>query len=123
MSEYKPMFGKGVKRKKRKAKNNPRPTDQDCCAITGKPYAELHEVFYGVNRQKSIQYGMQIRLSPEYHRIGANAVHNNPAFDLQLKQEFQKNFEAEHGHDKFMAVFRKNYIGITVEEYKRQGVA
>ncbi len=116
-------FAKSPPKKKRKAHNNPRPTDQDRCEITGKPYAELHEIFYGPNRQKSIKYGLQIRLSPEYHRIGPKAVHNNPAFDLELKQKYQAKFEQQYGHDRFIAEFGKNYIGLTVEEYKRQGVA
>jgi hypothetical protein len=53
---------------------------------------------------------MQIRLVPELHRIGPDAVHNNHEFDLQLKMMFQKKFEAQYGHDKFMEVFGKNYL-------------
>jgi hypothetical protein len=103
----KPKVKKG---NSRRAKNNPVPTIYDRCYFTGKPYAELHEVFFGPDRQNSIKWGMQIRLSPELHRVGPGAVHNNKEFDLMLKRMFQKKFEKEHGHEKFMEVFGRNYL-------------
>jgi hypothetical protein len=107
---YAPAFPKPKFKKQKKARNNLVPTINDRCYFTGKPYAELHEVFHGPDRQKSIEWGMQIRLAPELHRIGPDAVHNNHEFDLQLKRMFQRKFEAQYGHDKFMEVFGKNYL-------------
>ena len=104
-------FPKPQYRKSKKTKNNSRPTIDDRCYFTGKPYAELHEVFFGTkNRQNSIKWGMQIRLCPELHRIGPNAVHNNRDFDIYLKKMFQKKFEEQYGHKKFMEVFGANYL-------------
>ena len=95
---------------KRKAKNNPVPTDQDRCRICDKPYAELHEVFYGPLRQKSIEYKMQVRLCDKHHRIDKLAVHNNPIFDAELKREYQLKFESIYGHEEFMLQFGRNYL-------------
>lgn len=103
----KPKVKKG---NSRRAKNNPVPTIYDRCYFTGKPYAELHEVYFGKNRQNSIEWGMQIRLCPELHRIGPKAVHNNAEFDRQLKERYQRIFERQHGHNKFMEVFGENFI-------------
>jgi hypothetical protein len=116
-------FSKGPPKKQKKACNNKRPTDKDRCAICGKPFSELHEVFYGKNRQNSIAWGMQIRLCEEHHR-GDKGVHNDIELDLQLKRQFQHNFESLHGHKKFMEVFGKNYLEVSeieqVREYKNR---
>jgi hypothetical protein len=115
-------FAKPPPKKQRRAKRNKRPTDQDCCIITGKPYAALHEVFYGKNRQKSIEWGMQVRLSPEYHNQGAQAVHNNPRFNFRLKQEYQAIFESRHGHELFMQEFGSDYLAMTFEDFMKSEV-
>jgi hypothetical protein len=104
----KPKVKKG---NSRRAKNNPVPTIYDRCAICGQPYASLHEVFYGTkNRQNSIDYGMQIRLCIYHHQVGPDAVHNNPEFNQQLKEKYQRIFERQHGHNKFIEVFGENFI-------------
>lgn len=96
--------------KRRRAKNNPKPSCEDICRVCQSSYAELHEVFYGPYRQKSIHYGLQVRLCFRHHREGPGAVHNNKAFDDELKREFQQKFEAIYGHEKFMQEFDKNYL-------------
>lgn len=105
---------KPPKKKQKKAKNNKRATDQDCCIICSKPFAELHEIFYGPYRQKSIRYKLQVRLCIEHHREGPEAVHNNKTFDLQLKKEYQHKFEQQYSHEKFMQEFDKNYLDCEV---------
>ena len=95
----------------RKAKNNPKPTVYDRCIVCGKPYAELHEVFHGPNRQNSIRYGMQVRLCEEHHRTGKDAVHNNKAFDRQLKEHYQAIFEKKYSREEFVRIFGRNYLG------------
>jgi hypothetical protein len=103
------MFQK-PKTKKRHALHNPVPTADDRCAICGRPFAELHEVFHGTaDRRLSQQYGMQVRLCPEHHR-GKDGVHFNIELDLRLKREYQQKFEAVYGHERFMEVFGRNYL-------------
>lgn len=103
-------FPKPKTKKQRKAKRNPRPTDQDRCEICGKPYAELHEVFGGKNRQASIKYNMQIRLCEQHHRTGKNAIHRSKEFRERVQAEYQKRFEKKYSREKFMRVFGRNYI-------------
>jgi hypothetical protein len=105
----KEMIIQKPKHKKRKPKNNPIPTIDDICMITGKPYAETHEIFFGPHRQKSTKYGLQVKLSKEYH-TGDKGPHKNRTFDLELKRRGQMQFEAKFGHDEFMRLFGKNYL-------------
>ena len=97
------------KLKKKRAKNNPKPTINDKCRYTDRPYASLHEVFYGSGqRQKSIKYKMQVRLDETIHRH----IHQNPGcgLDMALKKEFQQKFEDKYGHELFMQEFGRNYL-------------
>lgn len=116
------MYPKSKQKKQKKAKNNPKPTVKDRCYYCGTPFAHLHEVFFGNGkRQLSIEYGMQRRLCYWCHE-GPDGVHNNPRFNFQLKQEFQEIFELQHGHEKFMEVFGRNYLDMTYEEFIKKGV-
>lgn len=103
------MFQKPKYKKQKRAKNNPVPTINDLCRYTQTPYAQLHEVFFGTGeRQLSIKYKMQVRLSNDLHR----ELHANPlrGLDIELKKEFQEKFESEYGHEKFMKTFMADYI-------------
>lgn len=64
---------------------------------------EIHHIFRGKNRNNSTKYGMMTKLC-KYH-------HDNmtPEQDLELKQHFQRKFEAENDID-FIDVFRRNYL-------------
>lgn len=92
----------------RRPKNNPRPTINDICRYTGKPYASTHEVFFGTGeRQLSIMFGMQVKVSNDIHR----QIHDNPltGLDLELKREFQTKFVEKHGYDMYMKTFGRDY--------------
>lgn len=122
MDKYKPQFAKQP-HKKHKAKNNPRPTAEDKCYYHGTPFAHLHEVFFGNGRrQLSIKHSMQRRLCYWCHE-GPEGVHNNPAFNFQLKQEFQGIFEAQHSKGEFIKIFGKDYLNMTFEEFIKKGAA
>jgi len=99
------------KYKKKKLIRNPKPTFGDTCIICGKPYAELHEIFYGKNSQLSKLYGLQVRLCDEDHR-GTDGVHgkNGHELDIKLKQYGQRLFEETHTREEFRAIFGKSYL-------------
>ena len=102
---------KPPKGKRKRAVNNSRPTAKDICEVCGKPYAALHECFFGKNRQNSIKYGMQIRLCYEHHNMpGGINPHHNKAIDDALKREYQAKFEQQYSREKFIEVFGKNYL-------------
>ena len=70
-----------------------------------------HEVFYGsANRSKSIKWKLQVRLCGEHHDLSSKGVHFNKVLDTQLKKFAQTKFEELYGHEKFMEVFKKNYL-------------
>lgn len=70
-----------------------------------------HEVFFGsANRKKSIQYGLQVKLCPKHHNMSSKGVHFDKVLDTHLKKFAQTKFEEKYGHEKFMEVFKKNYL-------------
>lgn len=68
-----------------------------------------HEVFYGTaNRQKSIEDGLVVYLTPELHNMSNEGVHFNKEFDLELKQAGEQIW--------------LNYYNKTIEDFiKRYG--
>ncbi len=107
--EYIPKFPKPKFRKQKRALRNPVPTINDRCRICGRPYASLHEVFGGKNRQLSIIYDLQVRLCTEVHHLDVTI---NPKGELatSLRQEFQTKFEQNHSRDEFIRLFGKSYL-------------
>ena len=71
---------------------------------------EEHHVFFGPNRSMSEKHKLKVNLCIYHHRNHTAGVHFNKEFDLQLKQRFQKIFEAANGHEQFMQVFGRNYL-------------
>ena len=71
-----------------------------------------HEVFFGSNRQKSIDYGLVVFLSPAMHNASNNGVHFNRAFDLELKRIGQKAAMDYYGWSivDFINIVGKNYL-------------
>jgi len=94
-----------------KKKPNPKPTTDDICIVCGRPYAMTHEVYFGnPNARLSQEWGMVTKLCYLHHQSTEQGVHHNINFDIALKQRYQEKFEQEHGHDKFMEVFKRNYL-------------
>lgn len=93
-------------------RRNPRPTEDDLCAVCGAPYASLHEVYYGTaNRQISIRHGFQERLCPIHHNEpGFSNPHHNRSVDLALREKHQRLFEETHTRDEFMKLIGRNYL-------------
>lgn len=69
-----------------------------------------HHVFYGsANRKKSDRYGLTVWLCSKHHNMSNDGVHFDPVFDAALKSWAQQRFEEKYSHEKFMAIFHKNY--------------
>lgn len=109
------------KTKKKKLLENGYKNKQDrICEITGMPGAERHEIFGGSNRQLSIEYGLQVDLSPEQHRrIHEPKTDADLAFRESLKMRGQKKFEKERieegmsyemAREFFIQLFGRNYL-------------
>ena len=75
---------------------------------------DRHHVFGGPYRKKSERYGLTCVSVPQRCYIfGKNAVHNNRAQDLRLKQIGQKAWMEQNG--KKRRIYKKNLGGITYE--------
>lgn len=77
-----------------------------CCTTIN---IHKHHIFGGPNRKISEKHGMTVDLCMDHH-TGPQGVHFNRQLDLQLKQMAQQNFEAIHGHEKFMRLIGRNYL-------------
>lgn len=83
------------------------------CIECGLPFVELHEVFYGTNREKSKLYGLIIPLCKKYHHQGnLIGIHQDKALDLKWKKIAQQSFMDTYGLKKedFIKVFGRNYM-------------
>lgn len=73
-----------------------------------------HEIFYGKNRQKSIEDGLVVFLTPARHNGSSNGVHYNHDFDMELKCEGQRAAMKHYGWttEEFIARYGRNYLAI-----------
>ena len=69
-----------------------------------------HCIHGTANRALSELYGLKVYLCINHHTAGINAVHKDRNMDLILIKIAQRKFEEKYGHDKFMEVFKKNYL-------------
>ena len=87
-------------------------TDVECYVTHSRINLHKHHIFYGTaNRKKSEKWGCWVYLTAEYHNMPDHGLHFDKELDLRLKRECQERFEALYGHDTFMMVFNKNYLG------------
>lgn len=71
------------------------------------PKAHIHELLHGsADRKKSIKWGLYVGICAKHH----NEAHLNGELDKWLKKVAQKKFEELYGKDKFIDVFKKNYL-------------
>lgn len=74
-----------------------------CRAVTE---TARHEIYGAANRVFSKKLGMWINICPRCHSL----VHLNPLDYTPLKEEGQRIFEREYGHERFVAIFSRNYL-------------
>lgn len=76
--------------------------------------SERHEVFEGRtgNRRKSIEDGLVIFLTPQQHRIGKNAIHNDYVYWNKVKAIAEKSWCEYYKKTKedFRGRYGRNYI-------------
>lgn len=77
-----------------------------CLICAGVRNLERHHVFEGSRRSASEKYGAVVWLCHDHHM----AIHNDAAAMRNLKRAAQRAFEAKYSHEKFMEVFKKNYL-------------
>ena len=81
------------------------------CYFCGKKSECIHEVFYGRNRQISINNGFCVGLCNYHHNFSNNeSVHFNSEMDLKLKRTYQEEYEKTHTRDDFIKLIDKSYL-------------
>ena len=76
------------------------------------PYNVRHEVLFGRNRQKSIEDGLVVFLTPEMHNMSNKGVHFNKEFDKYLKKIGQKTWQMYYNKstEEFIKRYGRNYL-------------
>lgn len=72
-----------------------------------------HEVFFGTrNRQKSIEDGLVVFLTPELHNMSDKGVHFNKNFRECMQREAQKQWMKHYNktEEDFIKRYGKNYL-------------
>ena len=77
-----------------------------CYICQKKKKRDLHEVFGGSNRQKSMEWGLVLPICGDCHEEWKF----NKELRRKYQQEGQQKFEEKYSHDLFMTEFRKNYL-------------
>ncbi len=80
--------------------------DLSKCFLCGKPKNDIHEIYEGARRIPSMKYGCCIPVCRSCH----NHLHNDYNFALPYKQLCQKKFNELYGKDKFIEIFKRNYL-------------
>ena len=82
----------------------------DECYLCGRPATEVHHILGGTaNRKLSERYSLVVHLCHNCH-LGADGAQYAPEVNRRLKMEAQIAFEEIYGHEKWMQIFRRNYI-------------
>lgn len=76
------------------------------CFICKNSKDDIHEVYEGARRIPSMKYGCCIPVCRSCHR----KLHDDYDFALPYKQLCQKKFEELFSKDKFLEVFKRNYL-------------
>ena len=81
--------------------------DLEHCIICKRKKEHLHEIFFGSNRKKSMQYNFVIPLCHECH----TEMHRNKEWQEYWHVKGQKYWEENiRGREEFIKTFGKNYL-------------
>lgn len=80
--------------------------NMDYCFVCGKPKQNIHEVFEGAKRLKSIEYKLILPLCFSCHQ----RIHNDRQMALFYKQKGQELFNENYPDLDFIQIFHKGYL-------------
>lgn len=85
---------------------------QKVCAVCGTTMGlHTHEIFFGRNRQLSIQDGYTMRLCGNHHNLSGEGIHFNKPLDLYWKRKAQEHWEANRGtREQFIERYGRSYL-------------
>ena len=82
------------------------------CYVCGSPYIHIHEVYYGKNRQKSIEDGCCVYLCGKHHNQSNEGVHFNKELDKELKIKMELKWIEYYNKEieDFIKRYHRNYL-------------
>ena len=85
---------------------------KECYVCNSTLDLHIHEVFFGKNRQKSIEDGCCVYLCSKHHNMSGVGVHFNHKLDLELKQLMEKRWLDHYNKTikDFIQRYGKNYL-------------
>lgn len=87
--------------------------DEKKCYVCGQELGlHTHEVFFGKNRQNSIEDGCCVYLCGRHHNLSKEGVHFNHSLDLKLKKEMEQKWLETYDEtiENFIERYGRNYI-------------
>jgi hypothetical protein len=87
--------------------------DKKQCYVCGTTQnINIHEVYFGKNRQNSIKWGCCVYLCSKHHNQSNDGVHFNKELDNHLKQVMEQQFLKHYDKtiEDFISIFKKNYL-------------
>ena len=80
--------------------------DLETCYICNGQASEIHEIYSGRNRKKSIQDDFCVPVCRRCHQL----ITLNYGLNLRLKMICQEKFEETHTREEFIKIIGKNYL-------------
>ena len=82
------------------------------CYVCGTNKIHTHEIYFGKNRQKSIEDGCCAYLCPKHHNMSNEGVHFNHELDMYLKQICQARWMEFYNKttEQFIKRYGRNYL-------------
>lgn len=80
--------------------------DLEHCYICKAKKEDLHEIFGGRNRKRSMEFGLIIPLCRKCHKN----IENNEILKQKWHKVAQKEFKKYYKTENFMQIFEKNYL-------------
>ena len=86
--------------------------NKECIVCKTRLDIHIHEVFFGKNRQKSIEDGCCIYLCGTHHNMSNKGIHFDHELDLKMKQQMENAWLKYYNKtiEDFIKRYGKNYI-------------
>lgn len=87
--------------------------NEKCCYFCGTTKdIHIHEVFYGRNRQRSIEDGCCVYLCGAHHNMSSKGVHFNVELNLYLRKVMQQRWCEYYNktNDDFIERYGQSYL-------------
>ena len=85
-------------------------TEKECYITQSTNNLHKHHVFPGAFRTKSEKWGMWVWLRSDWHVGEPYSIHSDENLLIELKKQAQIIFEEKYSHEKYMEIFKRNYL-------------